>query len=107
MATPEAEIEIQAKPLNPVQIKEMLQDHRVRVREILQEPPSLVRAEGVATVVAHHRVDQVSGTDQVSDADRDYVENALNPADDPFQDEWIDESGCVHNVNAAAGGQNA
>ena len=54
MATPEAEIEIQAKPLNPVQIKEMLQDHRVRVREILQEPPSLVRAEGVATVVAHH-----------------------------------------------------
>ena len=43
----------------------------------------------------------------MSDADRDYVENALNPADDPFQDEWIDESGCVHNVNAAAGGQNA
>ena len=42
------------KPLNSVQIKEMLQDHRVRVREILQEPPSLVRAEGVATVVAHH-----------------------------------------------------
>ena len=32
MSTPEAEIEIQAKPLNPVQIKEMLQDHRVRVR---------------------------------------------------------------------------
>ena len=55
----------------------------------------------------NHRVDQVSGADQVSDADRDYVENALNPADDPFQDEWIDESGCVHNVNAAAGGQNA
>ena len=54
MATPEAEIEIQAKPLNPVQTKEMLQDHRVRVREIFQEPPSLVRAEGVATVVAHH-----------------------------------------------------
>ena len=54
MATPEAEIEIQAKPLNPVQTKEMLQDHRVRVREILQEPLSLVRAEGVATVVAHH-----------------------------------------------------
>ena len=54
MATPEAKIEIQAKPLNPVQTKEMLQDHRVRVREILQEPLSLVRAEGVATVVAHH-----------------------------------------------------
>ena len=54
MATPEAEIEIQAKSLNPVQTKEMLQDHRVRVREILQEPLSLVRAEGVATVVAHH-----------------------------------------------------
>ena len=54
MATPEAEIEIQAKPLNPVQTKEMLQDHRVRVREILQEPLSLVRTEGVATVVAHH-----------------------------------------------------
>ena len=54
MSTPEAEIEIQAKPLNPVQIKEMLQDHRVRVREILREPPSLVRAEGVATVVVHH-----------------------------------------------------
>ena len=54
MATPEAEIEIQAKPLNPVQTKEMLQDHRVRVKEILQEPLSLVRAEGVATVVAHH-----------------------------------------------------
>ena len=54
MATPEAEIEIQAKPLNPVQTKEMLQDHRVRVREILQEPLSLVRAEGVATVVVHH-----------------------------------------------------
>ena len=52
-------------------------------------------------------MDQVSGADQVSDADRDYVENALNPADDPFQDEWIDESGCVHNVNAATGGQNA
>ena len=34
----------------------------------------------------------------MSDADRDYVENALNPADDPFQDEWFDESGCVHNV---------
>ena len=31
-----------------------LQDHRVRVREILQEPLSLVRAQGVATVVAHH-----------------------------------------------------
>ena len=54
MATPEAEIEIQAKPLNPVQTKEMLQDHRVKVREILQEPLSLVRAEGVATVVVHH-----------------------------------------------------
>ena len=54
MATPEAEIEVQAKPLNPVQTKEMLQDHRVKVREILQEPLSLVRAEGVATVVAHH-----------------------------------------------------
>ena len=54
MATPEAEIEIQAKPLNPVQTKEMLQDHRVKVREILREPLSLVRAEGVATVVAHH-----------------------------------------------------
>ena len=113
MATPEAEIEIQVKPLNPVQTKEMLQDHRVKVREILHEPLSLVRAEGVATVEVHHpaavahRVDQVSGADQVSDADRDYVENALNPADDPFQDEWIDESGCVHNVNAATGGQNA
>ena len=54
MATPEAEIEIQAKPLNPLQTKEMLQDHRVKVREILQEPLSLVRAEGVATVVVHH-----------------------------------------------------
>ena len=54
MSTLEAEIEIQAKPLNPVQTKEMLQDHRVKVREILQEPLSLVRAEGVATVVAHH-----------------------------------------------------
>ena len=54
MSTPEAEIEIQAKALNPVQTKEMLQDHRVKVREILREPPSLVRAEGVATVVAHH-----------------------------------------------------
>ena len=54
MATPEAEIEIQAKPLNPVQTKEMLQDKRVKVREILQEPLSLVRAEGVATVVVHH-----------------------------------------------------
>ena len=54
MATPEAEIEIQAKPLNPVQTKGMLQEYRVKVREILQEPPSLVRAEGVATVVAHH-----------------------------------------------------
>ena len=54
MATPEAEIEIQAKPINPVQTKKMLQDHRVKVREILQEPLSLVRAEGVATVVAHH-----------------------------------------------------
>ena len=54
MATPEAEIEIQAKPLNLVQTKEMLQDHRVKVREILQEPLSLVRAEGVATVVVHH-----------------------------------------------------
>ena len=55
----------------------------------------------------NHRVDQVSGADQVSDADRDYVENALNPADDPLQDEWVDESGCVHNVNAATAGQNA
>ena len=55
----------------------------------------------------NHRADQVSGADQVSDADRDYVENALNPADDPLQDEWVDESGCVHNVNAATGGQNA
>ena len=54
MATPEAEIEIQAKPLNPVQTKEMLQDHRVKVSENLQEPLSLVRAEGVATVVVHH-----------------------------------------------------
>ena len=43
----------------------------------------------------------------MSDADRDYAENALNPADDPFQDEWVDESGCVHNVNASTGGQNA
>ena len=42
--------------LNPVKTKEMLQDHRVKVREILREPPSLVRAEGVATVVAHHPV---------------------------------------------------
>ena len=50
---------------------------------------------------------QGSTFNQVSDADRDYVENALNPADDPFQDEWVDESGCVHNVNAATGGQNA
>ena len=55
----------------------------------------------------NHRVDQISGADQVSDADRDYVENALNPADDPLQDEWVDESGCVHNVNAVTGGQNA
>ena len=55
-ATPEAEIEIQAKPLNPVQTKEMLQDHRVKAREILREPLSLVRAEGVATVVVHHPV---------------------------------------------------
>ena len=54
MATPEAEIEIQARPLNPVQTKEMLQDHRVKAREILRESLSLVRAEGVATVVAHH-----------------------------------------------------
>ena len=35
-------------------LKPQTQDHRVRVREIRQEPPSLVRAEGVATVVAHH-----------------------------------------------------
>ena len=35
----------------------------------------------------NHRVDQVSGADQVSDADRDYVENALNPADDPLHEE--------------------
>ena len=54
MATLEAEIEIQAKPLNPVQTKEMLQDHRVKVREILLGPLSLVRAEGVATVEVHH-----------------------------------------------------
>ena len=54
MATPEAEIEIQAKPLNPVQTKEMLQDHRVKVREIFREHLSLVRAEGVATVEVHH-----------------------------------------------------
>ena len=52
-------------------------------------------------------MDQVSGADQVSDADRDYELNAFNPADDPLQDEWVDESGCVHNVNAATGGQNA
>ena len=55
----------------------------------------------------NHRVDQVSGADQVSDADRDYVENGLNPADDPFQEEWVDESGYVRNVNANTGGQNA
>ena len=54
IATPEAEIEIQAKSLNPVQTREMLQDSRVKVREILREPPSLVRAEGVATVEVHH-----------------------------------------------------
>ena len=40
---------------------------------------------------ANHRVDQVSGADQVSDADRDYVENALNPADDLLHEEWIEE----------------
>ena len=55
----------------------------------------------------NHRVDQVSGAGQVSDADRDYVENALNPADDPLHEEWTDESGCIHQVDAAAGGQNA
>ena len=43
IATPEAEIEIQAKTLNPVQ-----------TREILREPLSLVRAEGVAKVEVHH-----------------------------------------------------
>ena len=120
MSTPEAEIEIQAKPLNPVQIKEMLQDHRVRVRGNPSGTPFSGKGRGRGDGggpssggrgrgrgKGNHRVDQVSGADQVSDADRDYVENALNPADDPFQDEWIDESGCVHNVNAAAGGQNA
>ena len=42
------------QPLNPVQTREMLQDSRVKVREILREPLSLVRAEGVATVEVHH-----------------------------------------------------
>ena len=32
------EIEIQAKPLNPVQTKEMLQDHRVKVRKSFRNP---------------------------------------------------------------------
>ena len=32
----------------------MLQDSRVKVREILLGPLSLVRAEGVATVEVHH-----------------------------------------------------
>ena len=50
---------------------------------------------------------KVSGADQVSDADRDYVEEALNPADDPLHEEWIDESGCIHHVEVAAGGQNS
>ena len=54
MATLEAEIEIQAKPLNPVQTKEMLKDSRVKVREILREPLLLVRAEGVAPLEVHH-----------------------------------------------------
>ena len=42
------------QPLNPVQTREMLQDPRVKVREILLGPLSLVRAEGVATVEVHH-----------------------------------------------------
>ena len=120
MATPEAEIEIQAKPLNPVQTKENAPGSqgkgkgnpsgtpfsgKGRGRGDGGGPSSGGRGRGRGK--GNHRVDQVSGADQVSDADRDYVENALNPADDPFQDEWIDESGCVHNVNAAAGGQNA
>ena len=37
-----------------VQTREMLQDPRVKVREILLGPLSLVRAEGVATVEVHH-----------------------------------------------------
>ena len=54
----------------------------------------------------NHRVDQMFGADQVSDADQDYVKNALNLADHPLHEEWIDESGCIHQVDVAAGGQN-
>ena len=120
MATPEAEIEIQAKTPQSGTNKGNAPGSqgkgkgnpsgtpfsgKGRGRGDGGGPSSGGRGRGRGK--GNHRVDQVSGADQVSDADRDYVENALNPADDPFQDEWIDESGCVHNVNAAAGGQNA
>ena len=55
----------------------------------------------------NHHVDQVSGADPVSDADRDYVENALSPGYDPLHEELVDESGCIQQVAVAVGGQNA
>ena len=55
----------------------------------------------------NHRVDQVCCADHVLDADKEYVKNALNPADDPLHEELIDESRCIHQVDVAAGGRNA
>ena len=114
------EIEIQARPLNPVQTKEMLQDHRVKAKGNPSGIPFSGKGRGRGDGGGP------SSGGRGVDVERAIIvwirsqvqircpmpieimsENALNPADDPFQDEWIDESGCVHNVNAAAGGQNA
>ena len=55
MAPPVAEIEIQAKPPNPVETKEMPRDPRARVRETRQGSVLQVRAGGVAPVEVPHR----------------------------------------------------
>ena len=118
LAPPVAEIEIQANPPSPAEARENAQGShgkgrgnpsgasssgKYKGRDSGGGPPSCGRCRGRG----NHRVDNVSGADQVSDADPDYVENALNPADDPLHEAWIDESGCIHQVDAAAGGQNA
>ena len=116
MAPPVAEIEIQAKPPNPAETKEMPKGPRARAKEKLSGASRSGKGKGRGGGGGrssggrghgrgNHPVDQVSGADQVTDADKGYIKIALNPADDPFHEEWIDESGYIHQVDVAAAAQ--
>ena len=54
MAPPVAEIEIQAKPPDPAETREMRKDPRARVKETRLGPLLQARARGVATVEVPH-----------------------------------------------------